>query len=86
MNWIRGVCGRVLGWSQSAHPDVVHNGSRFAFSSFKIPYEVVPGTEYTPTECEVLIGRTSQAQTRVSSHSDQMKNTERQKSFYCSFV
>lgn len=54
----------------SAHPDVVDDGGRFALSSLRIPYEVVPGTEDTPAERVILVGGAGQAQTRVFGHSD----------------
>lgn len=50
-------------------PDVVDNGSSFALGSLGVSYQVIPGTENSPTEREVLVRGTGQAQTRVLGHS-----------------
>lgn len=49
-------------------PDVVDNRSSFALGSLGVSDQVVPGTENPPTEGEVLIRGTGQAETRVFGH------------------
>ncbi len=50
-------------------PDVVDDGGSFALCSLWVSYQVIPGTENSPAEREVLIRGAGQAQTRVLGHS-----------------
>lgn len=50
------------------YSDVVDDGGALALCSLWISYQIIPGTENTPTEGEVLIRGTGQTQAGVLCH------------------